>query len=43
MWFSWSRLVEVIELHYPKRGAHVRGRPPIALERMLRMYCLQAT
>ena len=37
----WSRLVEVIEPHYPKSGAHVRGRPPIALERMLRMYCLQ--
>ena len=37
----WSRRVEVIEPHYPKSGAHVRGRPPIALERMLRMYCLQ--
>ena len=37
----WSRLVEVIEPHYSKSGAHVRGRPPIALERMLRMYCLQ--
>ena len=37
----WSRLVEVIEPHYPESGAHVRGRPPIALERMLRMYCLQ--
>ena len=37
----WSRLVEVIEPHYPKSGAHVRGRPPIALERMLRMYWLQ--
>ena len=37
----WSRLVEVIEPHYSKSGAHVRGRPPIALERMLRMYWLQ--
>ena len=34
---SWSRLVEVIEPHYPKSGEHARGRPPTALERMLRM------
>jgi IS5 family transposase len=32
----WSRLMEVIEPYYPKSGK--RGRPPIALERMLRMY-----
>ena len=41
----WSRLVEVIEPYYPKSGAHAhvrgRGRPPIGIERMLRMYCLQ--
>src|SRR5450830_944144 len=35
----WSRLVEVIEPHYPKSGK--RGRPPIGLERMLRMYFVQ--
>ena len=35
----WSRLVEVIEAYYPKSGG--RGRPPIGIERMLRMYCLQ--
>jgi IS5 family transposase len=35
----WSRLMEVIEPHYPKSGK--RGRPPIGLERMLRMYFLQ--
>jgi IS5 family transposase len=32
----WSRLVEVIEPFYPKSGR--RGRPPIGVERMLRMY-----
>ena len=37
----WARLVEVIEPYYPKSGPHVRGRPPIGIERMLRMYCLQ--
>ncbi len=37
----WTRLAEVIEPYYPKTGAHVRGRPPIGLERMLRMYCIQ--
>ncbi len=31
----WGRLMEVIEPHYPKSGK--RGRPPIGLERMLRM------
>lgn len=35
----WARLIEVIEPHYPKSGK--RGRPPIGLERMLRMYCVQ--
>ena len=32
----WTRLMEVIEPYYPKSGK--RGRPPIGLERMLRMY-----
>jgi len=31
----WARLMEVIEPYYPKSGR--RGRPPIGLERMLRM------
>lgn len=35
----WSRLLAVIEPHYPKSGR--RGRPPIGLERMLRMYFIQ--
>jgi len=35
----WSRLAAVIEPHYPKSGK--RGRPPIGLERMLRMYFVQ--
>ncbi len=35
----WARLKEVIEPHYPKSGK--RGRPPIGLERMLRMYFVQ--
>ncbi len=35
----WGRLKEVIEPHYPKSGK--RGRPPIGLERMLRMYFVQ--
>jgi IS5 family transposase len=34
----WGRLVAVIEPHYPKGK---RGRPPIGLERMLRIYFLQ--
>src|SRR5271170_3742960 len=34
----WSRLVALIEPHYPKGR---RGRPPIGLERMLRIYFLQ--
>ena len=32
----WGDLVAAIERHYPKGGG--RGRPPIGLERMLRMY-----
>lgn len=35
----WARLKEVIEPDYPKSGK--RGRPPIGLERMLRMYFVQ--
>ena len=35
----WSRLLAVVEPHYPKSGK--RGRPPIGIERMLRMYFIQ--
>ena len=34
----WQVLCEVIEPHYPKPG---NGRPPVGLERMLRMYFVQ--
>ena len=34
----WQRLCAVIEPHYPKAG---NGRPPIVLERMLRIFFLQ--
>jgi IS5 family transposase len=34
----WGKLGALIEPHYPKAG---NGRPPIGLERMLRMYFLQ--
>jgi len=34
----WARLCAVIEPHYPKGK---RGRPPIGIERMLRIYFLQ--
>jgi transposase, IS5 family len=34
----WSRLVKLIEPHYPKPG---RGRRPLGLEKMLRIYFLQ--
>jgi transposase, IS5 family len=34
----WARLLALIEPHYPKGG---HGRPPIGLERMLRLYFLQ--
>jgi IS5 family transposase len=37
----WGEIAAVIEPHYPKPGAE-GGRPPIALEKMLRMYFLQA-
>jgi IS5 family transposase len=35
----WSSLTAVIASHYPSSGG--RGRPPIGLERMLRMYIAQ--
>jgi IS5 family transposase len=35
MLMPWSELCALIEPHYPKAG---NGRPPIGLERMLRMY-----
>ena len=35
---SWRELGEVIEPHHPKAG---NGRPPVGLERMLRMYFVQ--
>lgn len=34
----WARLLALIEPHYPKAGD---GRPPLPLERMLRVYCMQ--
>jgi IS5 family transposase len=34
----WTGLVTLIEPHYPKAG---NGRPPIGLERMLRIHLLQ--
>lgn len=36
----WTRLLALIEPHYPKMGAK-GGRPTIPLEVMLRIYCLQ--
>ena len=33
----WAPFCALIEPHYPKAGG---GRPPIGLERMLRMYCI---
>ncbi len=33
----WAEICALIAPHYPKAG---NGRPPIGLERMLRMYCL---
>jgi transposase, IS5 family len=33
----WAEFCELIEPHYPRAG---NGRPPVGLERMLRMYCL---
>ena len=34
----WTQLLELIEPHYPKAG---KGRPPLGLEKMLRIYFLQ--
>ncbi|MBL8279140.1 MAG: IS5 family transposase [Pelomonas sp.] len=34
----WAELCAVVEPHYPKAG---KGRPPIGLQRMLRMYFVQ--
>ena len=34
----WAQLCSVIEPHYPKAG---NGRPPVGLQRMLRMYFVQ--
>lgn len=36
----WVRLCALIEPHYPK-GSAAGGRPPLPLERMFRLYCLQ--
>ena len=36
----WTRLCALIEPHYPK-GSAAGGRPPLPLERMFRIYCLQ--
>ena len=36
----WSRLLALIEPHYPKMGGK-DGRPAMPLEAMLRVYCLQ--
>ena len=36
----WAELVAVIEPYYPK-ATSVGGRPPVGLERMLRIHCLQ--
>jgi transposase, IS5 family len=36
----WSRLLALIEPHYPKMGSK-GGRPAIPLDVMLRIYCLQ--
>ncbi len=35
----WSLLIAIIEPYYPKSGK--RGRPPLGIERMLRMYFIQ--
>jgi IS5 family transposase len=34
----WAQLLDVIEPHYPKAG---NGRPPVGLEKMLRIYFRQ--
>jgi IS5 family transposase len=33
----WAEFCALVEPHYPKAG---NGRPPVGLERMLRMYCI---
>lgn len=33
----WPHFCALIEPYYPKAG---KGRPPVGLERMLRMYCI---
>jgi IS5 family transposase len=33
----WAEFCALIEPHYPRAG---NGRPPVGLERMLRMYCI---
>ena len=35
---SWAELVALVEPHYPKPET---GRPPVGVERMLRIYFLQ--
>lgn len=35
---AWAELVELIQPHYPDSG---KGRPPVGVERMLRIYFLQ--
>jgi transposase, IS5 family len=37
----WKELTAAVEQVYPKGGGDAGGRPPIALERMLRIYFLQ--
>jgi transposase, IS5 family len=36
----WARLLALIEPHYPK-GSPAGGRPPLPMQRMFRIYCLQ--
>jgi IS5 family transposase len=36
----WAELAAIIEPYYP-RGTSAGGRPPVGLERMLRIHCLQ--
>lgn len=36
----WARLQALIAPHYPK-GSAAEGRPPLPIERMFRIYCLQ--
>lgn len=38
----WEKLTALIEPVYPKGGSSEGGRPPVPLERMLRVYFLQA-